>query len=163
MIPRVPEHIYEVGFSLIEREAYLYVCMRGCCFDDKRTMAKRIGVCKTRLWKALKTLVEHGWLIQKKAGRSTCYLARGKGKPIESASMTNTKAQRRVREDGHVNDIICPPSRTLTNRDNIYSNINKEERDEIMTEIILAGRSKRNSVSRSVPADIKAGKPFYKV
>ena len=163
MRPVIPQWIYEVGFSPIQREAYLYVCMRGVCFDDKRSMASQLGVCKTRLWKALKVLVDHGWLDQKKAGRSTCYLARTKGKPIKSVPMTNTSQKQRVREDVHVNDTTCTRSRTLTNNIIDIDINNNSNRDEILTEIILAGRSKRSDVPRTVAADIKAGKKYFSI
>lgn len=79
MIPKIPEWIYDQGFSPAERDAYLYCWMRTTCFDDKRKMAKRLGIGINKLWAALKRLEEHGWLRKHKAGKSTCYIPQTEG------------------------------------------------------------------------------------
>lgn len=79
MIPKVPEWIYDQGFSPAERDVYLYCWMRTTCFDDKRKMAKRLGMGINKLWTALNRLEEHGWLRKHKAGKSTCYIPQTEG------------------------------------------------------------------------------------
>ena len=163
MIARVPEWLYEVGFTSIEREAYLYVCMRGACFEDKRKIAKALGVSKTRLWKALGRLEEYGWLKARKAGRSTCYTPLAGGKPLNP----NDTNQRTVPEEGHNQASNFPPAETLTNSININVinkvNNNENERDKILAQLIEAGRSKRGTVSKSVSAEVRLGKKLTKI
>ena len=162
MIARVPEWLYEVGFSSIEREAYLYVCMRGACFEDKRKIAKALGVSKTRLWKALGRLEEYGWLRSRKAGRSTCYTPLAGGRPLRP----NNTNQRTVPEERHDKALNCPPTETLTNSININvlnKSINNNERDEILAQLIEAGRSKRGTVSKAVSAEVKLGRKLTKI
>lgn len=64
--PFTPDELWDQGFNPTLMAVYLYISMRdggNGCWETRMSMASRIGIRRSTLRNAIKTLAEHGWLV----------------------------------------------------------------------------------------------------
>jgi len=95
----VPAWVFDQGFNKYHIIVLCYVAMRRKCWENKKTIAKVLGIKPETLKRTLNELVESGWLskttkkVNPKLANSHCYELSGDGnhKPQKGRSIVKHK------------------------------------------------------------------------
>jgi len=95
----VPAWVFDQGFNKYHIIVLCYVAMRRKCWENKKTIAKVLGIKPETLKRTLNELVESGWLtkttkkVNPKLANSHCYKLSGDGnhKPQKGRSIVKHK------------------------------------------------------------------------
>jgi DNA-binding MarR family transcriptional regulator len=141
--PFVPSWLFEQGFNAYQVAIFCYISMRGKCFENKRTIAKNLGMSKDTFYRTLKPLIDRGW-VTRKQGKTTILQVTTNGKELLQQPKTE-KAP--VLNQGHdvsyIRDMTCPKSGTLTNQ--VTNQVTITGRENLFALVYNAGKSMRGT------------------
>ena len=102
--PYIPDWIFRQGFSAHQLAIYLYVYMRGQCFETKKKIYKALRINSGAFYSNLNALVQAGWIMKsyERKGKAVTYTARLDGaelsdRPIKSKRKATTRKDREAR------------------------------------------------------------------
>jgi len=112
--PVAPEWLFDQGWTPAHLSVYLYVRMRGQCFENKRSISARLHMSKNTFFKTQKDLIESGWVTAEKQGKKSCLTANLSGMCLKSGTRSDNVSQD-VSQDEDSKRGTCPKIGTVTN------------------------------------------------
>lgn len=147
MQPFAPEWLFDQGWTPAHLSVYLYVRMRGSCFENKRSISARLHMSKNTFFKIQKDLLESGWVTAEKQGKKSCLTASLSGTRLKSGTRSDNVSQNEDTKQG-----TCPKTGTVTN--NTIVNIVE---DTIEDTVLRAGRDAAFVASYLVGSALRGG------
>jgi hypothetical protein len=117
--PVAPEWLFDQGWTPAHLSVYLYVRMRGKCFEDKRSISARLHMSKNTFFKTQKDLIQTGWLTAEKRGKKSHLAASSTGTCLKSGTRSGNVSQN---EDTKQTTCLKIGTVTNSNKDNTVEN-----------------------------------------
>ena len=139
--PVAPEWLFDQGWTPAHLSVYLYVRMRGKCFEDKRRISARLHMSKNTFFKTQKDLIESGWVTAEKQGKKSCLTASLSGTCLKSGTRSDNVSQNEDTKQG-----TCPKIGTVTNNtivNTVEDTVLKAGRDAAFVASYLVGSALR--------------------
>lgn len=139
--PVAPEWLFDQGWTPAHLSVYLYVRMRGQCFEDKRSISARLHMSKNTFFKTQKDLIESGWVTAEKQGKKSCLTASLSGTCLKSGTRSDNVSQNEDTKQG-----TCPKIGTVTNNtivNTVEDTVLKAGRDAAFVASYLVGSALR--------------------
>ena len=145
--PVAPEWLFDQGWTPAHLSVYLYVRMRGKCFEDKRSISARLHMSKNTFFKTQKDLIESGWVTAEKQGKKSCLTASLSGTCLKSGTRSDNVSQNEDTKQG-----TCPKIGTVTNN----TIVNTVE-DTVEDTVLRAGKDAAFVASYLVGSALRGG------